>query len=292
MLRSLLACLALSFAAAGCVGVGAKYLPPSEAVRAQFNSVAVVTTARQIPFKSAPTPPQAGAGDGAVEGFKQGFAAGFIAQQGFFLVSPVLAVAGAGVGAVRARSSEDVEAAHAALRDAVFSETPALELAQKLQGIAERESPGRALTIVELPDLIPGTAPADKATNRASYQDLSLQGHDTVLEVHLSYNFEDNGEISPDVWIHSFAVASIFDLKSQTELYAASWSYDSEAKNYFDLAADDAAMLRSEFQTIYEKIADRIVYDLFVADAAGVEADEREDDVEMFRSSIEMPESE
>ena len=53
-------------------------------------------------------------------------------------------------------------------------------------------------------------------------------------------------------------------------LYERRWVYRSFERQYFQLAANDAALLRSDLQAAAERLADKILFNLFEATEAEV----------------------
>ena len=113
-----------------------------------------------------------------------------------------------------------------------------------------------------------------EADHRISYRHLANEGLDTVLEIDVSdFRLVSYGKIDPDLQLVLIARARLVRAANDAELYRRTWGYMSNQQSYFDMAAQNAKLLRAKIREGYEKLADKIVYDLFIAELP--EAQER-----------------
>jgi len=248
---SLSACVTPQFAA-----------PPTAEVRSELGKIAVVA----VPFEitNYAERPLSGAGRAAVSGFGQGFF-GSIAgglqstdQYGLglalgIILAPVAGTVGGVVGAVKSHPEREVDEADTALR-VVFDEARLeRELQQHILSVAEQK----------MQNLTAGPS----AREAAGYRHLADEGFDSVLEITISgFAVMLDGRIDPDIRFNLLVDARLLLTGSDAELYRARWSYWSDSKGYFKLAADRGKLMRSELEKANGDIAERIVNELFVSD--------------------------
>jgi len=263
-----------------------KFLPPSPEIRQRL----AVTSVRSLPDvqPSEPQAPVEGAGRAALTGAGQGAAIGFltgaVACAGGPLLCGLGVVAGAAfavvgapigaiVGAARAHSAQDVRIADASLRAALGQLRPSAMLRDKIVAAAREKTRY---------DLRPEEAPLGKAQQ-------DLNGHDlaSVMELAVSQiELVSAGRIDPESSLMIIAEIRLKDRASGAELYQRKWAYLGKQQKYFDMAAQNGALLRRELQTGIDRLADRIVFDLLITSAPERKVDGRPGDV----WTIEAPE--
>lgn len=260
------ACVIVVAALSGCAATQ-EFPPPSEDLRQQLGRLALVSLdAEHNPSLDTPAK---GSGAGALKGAEQGAVnsigfglAGcsgapdpYVCGAGLALglaMAPIAALVGAGIGAGRAHSAEEVEAADAALGAALAR----IDYRGELQDAVEAALGARAYS---LPD------PPAGDEESADYRPLAQESIDTVLELHASsFYVTDDGDIDPDVTLLMGARARLVGMADNGEVYKRVWVYRSAEHNYFDLAAEEARLLRTEISEGFAKLGERVVFDLFV----------------------------
>ncbi len=165
----------------------------------------------------------------------------FLAAAGIVLAAPA-ALVGAGVGAIRARSPEEVESANANLQAVLLGQRPLAVLGEHVNALAQ-EYNGLAGT--------PGQ-PKD--------------ARDVSLELALTeYDINAFGQINPSLTLVMGVRGDLVERHSNRLLHRRNWRYESESRNFFDLGADGGALLSDEFEATYRRLAEHIVNDLFVS---------------------------
>ena len=257
--------LLFALAVGGCAGTPPPPLPSGE-LRARIGTLGLVA----LPFEETidPEMPTKGAGEGAAAGAKQGgLALVYAGCVGGYApgcaigvaLAPVGALVGAGVGAARARTPAEVEAAQASLVAALKTVRPNIELRDRVARYARRH------VVVK--------APADTGEPPAA----GRAGADTVLELRkIQLGVITLGEISPSLKVTLGVRGILVRAADGRVIYVRSWVYRGEGRNYFELAADSGARLNTELEQAYDKLAEKIVHDLFVAAVPAPE--EREED--------------
>jgi hypothetical protein len=217
------------------------YAPVTPAERAEFGSVAVLPVQRYSQSFEAETPVK-GAGRGALLGAGQGI-----------LVDPILifgSVIGAGVGAIKAHSREEVEAADAALRHAFADMRPDRMLAERV---------GR--TAAEA-----GLAHRVRMVAWDVFQDeLIASGVDSVLAPAVAdMRLISRDQFDPAVTLVFGVHARVLRTADRVELWSQDYAYRSEEASFFDLARDDARALHDEVDKALQGIAAAVVDDVFL----------------------------
>ena len=264
--------------AAGCAGTPLEIPPPPDAARSEFGTVGVLPAQ----FGSSRQKPQelgvrivSGEGEGAYEGLKWAFepvsdgcTGPMILTQGAafvclgtiaygIAVAPVATL----VGAIRSRPASEVEAAErsliagfnrmdprGALRDQIVlvgnSETGFKFLAMDMEGLDAAQS---------------GPAGIDSVMT-LSFDPVLIFGDDNIR---------------PTVTLEMQVTAFVARANDARPLHTQIWKYWSEGDVFFDLADDDAKRLEEVATTAYERLARKIVHDLFVASAPETQEPER-----------------
>ncbi len=255
--------------AAGCAETRLEIPPPPDAARSEFGTVGVLPAQ----FGSSRQKPQelgvrivSGEGEGAYEGLKWAFepvsagCSGMVPSNGAALVclgtiaygiaiTPIAML----VGAVRSRPASEVEAAErclvagfnrmytrGALRDQIV-----------LAGNSETEFKFLAMDM-ESPDAA--------QSGPAGIDSVMTLSFDPVL-------IFDDDNMRPTVTLELQVAAFVARSNDATPLHTQIWKYWSEGDNFFDLADDGAKRLEEVATTAYERLARKIVHDLFVASA-------------------------
>ncbi len=258
--------LALVFGLTGCAET--KFVPPSAEVRQHLGKIAVVA----MPTQSTPTvdKPVSGTGSGALAGAGEAAVGGLgIGAEGcrggayacvFGLalgtaVAIVGAPIGAVVGAINAHSDEEVRAADANLRAALGDVNAGEELRNRVAAAAKARTPY---------DL---TAP-QVTTAKEPDRNLIADGINSTLEITITnFYLTSAGKIDPDVTLAIVAEVRLRHVADGLEIYRRKWAYVGAPKNYFQMASGHAAVLRAEIQSGLDRLADRIVTDLFISNS-------------------------
>ena len=255
--------------AAGCAGTRLEIPPPPDAARSEFGTVGVLPAQ----FGSSRQKPQelgvrivSGEGEGAYEGLKWAFepvsdgCSSMVPSNGAALVclgtiaygiaiTPIAML----VGAVRSRPASEVRAAERSLLAGFNRMDPREALRDQVVLVGD---PGAGFTLLainmERPD----------ATQNAEAE----VGSFMTLSVNPALIFDDDN-IRPTVTLEIQVVASLARASDGTPLHTQVWKYWSEGDDFFDLADDDAKRLEEVAATAYQRLARKIVHDLFVASA-------------------------
>lgn len=257
---------------AGCTTATQTFPPPEPELRQQLAASPVEAFDDERVYR--PRDPTSGIGRAAGEGAQTGAAVGLapvtlcdpelmVETAGLscllglamaVVTVPVGAVVGAGVGAGTAHTEEEVEAASASLNAALAELTLSEDLFDHFQAISVSHQIG------------PLPMVAESAAHEIESPDDADEGSpDRILEIgviHLSA--ESRGEWDPDLSIGLMARARLLRPSDNSVIYQRIWEYRSPWRNYFEMAEDDAALLRSAIETGLEQLADSMVTDLFL----------------------------
>jgi hypothetical protein len=238
-------------------------------LRARLGEVGVVAVA--APSMKPPGEPVKGAEQGMDAGIKQGAvyslgggASLCLAQEPYscafglvagVLLTPAAAVIGGTVGALRARTKEEVEAA-AKQHEQTFAELARSDFSDRLAArLIERARDRWDVRFLR-------RSPTDDDAGRNGP---AGEGVDTALVLDTEFTFAHFGEIDPDMTLEATAVARLTRTGDHITLYRREWKYRGATHGYFELAAAGGAPLRAEIEKAYTALADRIVFDLFIA---------------------------
>jgi len=260
---------AVSAIAAGCAETPLEIPPPPDAARSEFGTVGVLPTQ----FGSSRQKPQelgarivSGEGEGAYEGLKWAFGpvsdgcGGPVFTQGSALVcmgtiaygiaiTPIAML----VGAIRSRPAAEVEAAERSLIAGFNRMDPRGALRDRIVLAGNSETGFKFLAMdMEGPDAA--------QSGPAGIDSVMTLSFDPVLRF-------DDDNIRPTVTLEMQVVASIARPDDATPLHTQIWKYWSEGDDFFDLADDDAKRLEEVAAMAYDRLARKIVHDLFVASA-------------------------
>ena len=255
--------------AAGCAETRLEIPPPPDAVRSEFGTVGVFPAQ----FGSSRQKPQelgvrivSGEGEGAYEGLKWAFApvsdgcSAVVPSNGAALVcmgtiaygiviTPIAML----VGAVRSRPASEVEAAERSLIAGFNRMYPRGALRDRIVLAGSSETGFKFLAMeMEGPDAA--------QSGPAGIDSVMTLSFDPVL-------IFDDDNMRPTVTLEIQVTAFVARAKDATPLHTQIWKYWSEGDDFFDLADDDAKRLEEVATTAYERLARKIVHDLFVASA-------------------------
>src|SRR5439155_11560256 len=250
MRKPYLPAVAILFILGGCTGPRLKVAPPSSALRAEILSVSLDVTSRGGPADV--ETPIKGKGRGALVGAGLGAlccltTVGIPADSGVLLdaiLIPPFAAGGAIYGAVAAQPEEKVNAAQASLKAATKDTDVAMLVRDRL---LSRTAATTKLMIA------PGGVPPGPTFDH--WLEIEIEGP----------SFTSDGKFNPDVTLFVGARARLRRINDNASLYEGRWLYRGFARPYFQLAGDDAALLRADLQAAAEGLADKILVDLFVA---------------------------
>lgn len=163
--------------------------------------------------------------------------------------APVAAV----VAAIRVHDEDEVRAAAASFHAALAEVKPAAGLARELM-TAVQKVPSVHLEAISMEhpadDNLGGNGRRSGVTLDVSVFDLEIRSE---------------GRTEPDVTLAMKVTARVIPAAGGAELYWRRWEYESVERDYFELAADNAAAFRAEVQTAYRALAEKMVQDLFVS---------------------------
>jgi hypothetical protein len=242
----------LCFALASCAGYPPLPSPP-QGLHARLDPelILIEPGERNLSVQAPVAGGRAGAGVGATQAGVSSVMVGLAtchtgqpvcvitAAAGIVLAAPA-ALIGAGVGAIRARSPEEVESANANLQAVWLGQRPLAILGERVSVLVQ-EYNELAVT--------PGQ-PKDAP--------------DVSLELALTeYDISAVGEISPSLTLGMGVRGDLVERHSNRLLHRRNWRYESERRNFFDLGAEGGALLRDEFEAAYGRLAEHIVNELF-----------------------------
>ena len=256
--------------AAGCAETRLEIPPPPGAARSEFGTVGVLPAQ----FGSSRQKPQelgvrivSGEGEGAYEGLKWAFepvsdgcSGPMMFTQGGALVcmgtiaygiaiTPIAML----VGAVRSRPASEVKAAKGSLIAGFNRMYPRGALRDQIVLAGNSETEFKFLAMdMEGPDAA--------QSGPAGIDSVMTLSFDPVL-------IFDDDNMRPTVTVEIQVTAFVARAKDATPLHTQIWNYWSEGDDFFDLADDDAKRLEEVAATAYERLARKIVHDLFVASA-------------------------
>ena len=250
MRKPQLPAVAILFILGGCTGPRVRVAPPSSALRAEILSVSLDVTSRGGPADV--ETPIKGKGRGALVGAGLGAlccltTVGIPADSGVLLdaiLIPPFAAGGAIYGAVAAQPEEKVNAAQASLKAATKDTDVAMLVRDRL--LSRTDATTKLM-------IAPGGVPPGPTFDH--WLEIEIEGP----------SFTSDGKFNPDVTLFVGARARLRRINHNASLYEGRWLYRGFARPYFQLAGDDAALLRADLQAAAEGLADKILLDLFVA---------------------------
>lgn len=206
--------------------------------------------------------PVAGAGKGAVTG--AGMAAGAwgtgiagttdpYATVLYVALLPVAVITGAITGAVAAHPEAEVVKAITAIKVALSEEKPTEEIQNaiinSLSSLSGSRLPIRLLSESEM---------------KMSPDQLAGLGIDTLLLVEISHlDLVIYGKMDPDAALTIAIRASVTKADTMESTPPSSWTYSGKRHDFFELAKDDAHLLRESIKKSYKEIANVLVSDYF-----------------------------
>jgi len=213
--------------------------------------------------------PVAGAGAGAARGAQEGANAishcsGDAAIM-CLVLAPVLIGTSSAIAAARARSKEDVAAAMETLRKALDGEVPSSELAIRVTSAPARPG-GPVFELAHGPDAGTEATAADGNDKPSKAGDPSTRMLD--LEV-LQFTLSVREGINPDSVLIVAVRGRLQNWPGSSDARETRWQYRSEEIAFFELVEDDAARLKQEIGTAYDKIAAMILAEIARATTSG-----------------------
>jgi hypothetical protein len=157
------------------------------------------------------------------------------------------------VGAIRSRPVSEVEAAEQFLIAGFNRMDPGGALRDRIVLVGKRETAFKFLAMDR-------NHPDSAQSGPAGIDSVMTLSFDPLLRF-------DDDNIRPTVTLEIQVMASVARPNDATPLHTQIWTYWSAGDDFFDLAADDAMRLEEVTATAYERLARKIVYDLFVASA-------------------------
>lgn len=158
----------------------------------------------------------------------------------------------------------------AAAQLTAFSDTarPGEELKKQILVAAKRNAPKH---VIRDAANISAALQEIAVPNKAALSRRSSDPHyDSFLYIESSFQIESSGQIDPDLTLSVTVNARLIVSGDHAQIYSRQWRYRGDPRNYFALAADDAKLLRLEFENAYFRLAEKIIFDLFVTDDAEI----------------------
>lgn len=267
---------------AGCTTI--EFEPPPEAVRQKLRSA--VITARPAAATEAPVEPAKDAGSGVSRGARRAATGSMVVGLEFcgaffgvaadmtlpllicgatvpvgVVISPFAALFGAAVGPAMARPKAEVEAAQGRLVAALTEVDAGRYLRDRLVAIAAEQGGVRLATR------------AQQASSKAA----AGPGGGMLLEIAVTdFRLNTLGDFEPDVVLEIGARARLVRAADGHELYWHDWRYLGPQRTYFDAADDGARVLRWDVREGFERLADKMVFDLLIGASPDVVFNDRQ----------------
>ncbi len=245
--------------------------PPSEAMRAKFGTIGVVSAQftpqpiLQLPAKGG----VAGAGRGAANWSATGALAPmgggtggdpFVAliELAASVVGATLGgLAGTVTGAFKAESAEKVMISETALKDAISTLKLPESLRDRFMRVAQSETREH---FVVLPNQGPKSL-----EEKNGYGFLAKNGIDTVVEVAVT-NFGVNGpwDVNPPLGLVMKLRIRVIRTADDKELYTSELEYKWGERTFCEWAADNARPFLTELDRSYQIVSEKVVEELFL----------------------------
>jgi len=164
------------------------------------------------------------------------------------ILAPPAAIIGGMVGASKAREADEVDKAAQTLAKALAD----VNVTTGIRTALVR----RANDKLDL-KIVPHTILSEMTTNPSTVASLDITADE--------FKIVSMGKIDPDLRIEMAINATLSRRPGVENAYSRGWKYESKTQTYFALAADDAKALTEMIAASYEKLARRIIYDLFLA---------------------------
>lgn len=257
---------------AGCAQTLLEIPPPSDMARAEFGTMGVLPVRLERDrgkLSELGTEVARTKGQGAIEDIKKWALepVSEICGSGYLLItvredailaclySMIYGIAAAPVagivGAIRTRPASEVEAATRSLLAGFNRINPSEALRDQIV-LAGRSEAGFTILAID-------EEPKDPApSGRTDFDSIMTLFVEPLL-------LFDDDKISPAVTLELKVMASVARAKDGTPLHAQSWRYWSEEEDFFDLTDDGAKRLEAVLAKAYERLARKIVHDVFVA---------------------------
>jgi hypothetical protein len=168
------------------------------------------------------------------------------------VIAPVAATVGAGVGAGVAHPDAAIAAAQQDMAAALDAARPADAIRSSVIVLADQRTRRRLYDCGDLATL-------------AACQQQSPEPITVVLSMTVSAPyFEVEGAITPDLRLLLSADVEVVGTSGADAVYRRGWVYRGRQYNYFELAADDAALFRAELGRATGALAAKVVDDLLI----------------------------
>lgn len=197
-----------------------------------------------------------GAASGILSSILGGLMAGGVGAVAGVLLAPAFGIGGAVYGAIAAESAATVEETEHTLRKTVAGLEIQESLRDRVFQVAREQTRHSFVLVEDRGPTVPG--------NGVSYSPLTVEGIHTVLEVSVEKFGLPGGGINPPLPLTMSARARLVKAANGTELYAATWVYQSGMRKFVEWANDNAQPLRDELERAYQALAEQIVDQLFL----------------------------
>ncbi len=243
--------------------------PPAEGVRAKIGVVGVAA-ADEATRRAFQKPP--GKGKGAAIGAAQGFGGSILGglyvgaysghPYGFALgvalgiaFAPVAAVGGLVVGAVKGVPAEEVAVAEAALSRAIDELGADRALQQRVYRLVGEHTGRKAVMLTEVVNV----------ERDAPFAPLAGENIDSLLAIGVPWlALVGDGNINPPLVLVARAKVSLRDAAGGTRLYHTRVEFIGAAHTFTEWAADDARLFRAETERALDRLAEKIVDEVFL----------------------------
>jgi hypothetical protein len=266
-----LLCAVLLLQQLGCAATP-KYLshPPSEEIRSQFGSVALVParSAPEYEFDTYATSVPAGIGKGAGQfaavGAGDGIAIAIAIGLAFNGMLPVqyivafgavgaalVAVPGSVYGGIKAVPKATSREIETTVKDALARSNMQEMMAERLLQSWPKPAPYQ---------FDPPSGPLE-----ASYRLLAEKGFGTILEIRVkTFGFEGGRGSDPSLAFSLTASVRMIGTKDGAELYQGDFAYKSPYRKFTVWSEQNGKLLRSEFERSFMVIAERVADEIFL----------------------------
>ena len=247
---------------------------PSEAIRAQFNTIGVVSVQDppEVHFYLPAKGPISGAGRGAAIGAQIAFGIGQVCMKGAYdqtgfglalclglglALTPPGAVIGAVSGAMTALPAATVEEAEAILRKRLAEAKVQDIVRNTVVGEARRQT--RYTFIVAAGE---GLHARDEPPTHREWTDSNVE---TLLEVRVeSLTLDGLLDMDPMLQLEMTVRTRLLRARDHVELYNSTWTYSGAKRRLAEWAVDGAKPFRSEVERCLSSLTNLMVESLFV----------------------------
>ena len=171
----------------------------------------------------------------------------------YVAILPVAVITGAITGAVAAHPETEVIEAITTVKTALSEEKPTEEIQREIVNSLSSLSGSRVRTRL-----------LSESEMNMSPDQLADVGIDTLLLVEISHlDLMIYGKIDPDAALTMTIRASVTMTDTMESTPPSSWTYAGKRHDFFELAKDDAYLLRETIKKSYKEIANVLVSDYF-----------------------------